>query len=131
MIQANELRCGNALYWSTNNDLVFVDSEHIRMCSVSNKSFNELYKLIPITEEWLLKLNFSEGFDWEEGNFTNSLDNSILLYFDEYKNIWVVGKYLYSGFAGSFTKLAEIKYINQLQNLYFALTGEELTLSVT
>ena len=37
MIQANELRCGNALYWSTNNDLVFVDSEHIRMCSVSNK----------------------------------------------------------------------------------------------
>ena len=65
---------------------------------------------IPLTEEWLTKF----GFELIEGNF-----------------------HLYAnGFSldinGSITKfwvnetIVDIKYVHQLQNLFFALTGEEL-----
>jgi len=69
---------------------------------------------IPLTEEWLLKF----GFDYDNETSTYSLLTSlrkcdlcidILLSDGEY-----------------FWKYVELKYVHQLQNLYFALTGNEL-----
>jgi hypothetical protein len=70
----------------------------------------EFYKHIPLTEEWLLKFG---------------VKNNRLGLFDFVKVSDNVGYHIY--FIGR--HLIEIKYVHQLQNLYFALTNEELTLT--
>ena len=76
-------------------------------------------KMIPLTEEWLIKffnIHRRNGnnwlFDFSE-NFTCMWDGERIL-IEEYSE-------------GEFP-LKHIKYVHQLQNLYFALTGQELTL---
>lgn len=65
-------------------------------------------KPIPLTEEWLLKLGF--GKDGESPKRIKlDCDFGVV-------EIWVNGRN------------PLVKYVHQLQNLYFALTGEELTL---
>lgn len=70
---------------------------------------------IPLTEEWLLKFGF---------HYTN--DEWIVLF-------WVNGRVIfaieYTGkiFIEAKTRV-HIKYVHQLQNLYFALTEEELSI---
>lgn len=71
---------------------------------------------IPLTEEWLLKFGFVSPGYYE--------DNEIYRINED--DIWIMrnenGFYLYEYVE------TKIKYIHQLQNLYFALTGKELTL---
>ena len=74
-------------------------------------------KPIPLTEEWLLKYGFKQyetvgikTHNYIKGNFKF---NSAVLWDAEYKGIHIENKIL---------------YVHQLQNLYFVLTGEELTL---
>ena len=82
------------------------------------------YEPIPLTEEWLVKF----GFEKKQNKFDNRWDN-------EYGfEIEVQGdKYAYCVWDESAphltTFLGHCKYVHQLQNLYFALTGEELTLN--
>ena len=66
---------------------------------------------IPLTEEWLLKFGF------ENGNYF--ILNDVIIYKD-YND-----KYRYEYNYGQLW----VKHVHQLQNLYFALTGEELTLN--
>lgn len=81
---------------------------------------------IPLTEEWLVKFGFNsttelvlnevcKGFGIEIDEFTwlciNNKDASLMDITD--KHVILLHN--------------PIKYIHQLQNLYFALTGEELT----
>lgn len=73
------------------------------------------FKPIPITEEWLLKWGFK---------------------LDEYRfvfNQWRVtsGRPLYKWILGcdACPYMGKLEYVHQLQNLYFALTGEELELT--
>jgi len=81
-------------------------------------------KPIPLTEEWLLKF----GWVWNEE--CNS--------FEKYPNGDARMHLTFKAVSGSYTMfnyvlkalIAErIFYVHQLQNLYQALTGEELTLS--
>lgn len=74
---------------------------------------------IPLTEEWLVKFGFvkkshSECFLYEGDSFT----------LEEIG----VGVFEYNLMDNDFSKLSPIIYVHQLQNLYFALTGTELTL---
>ena len=85
---------------------------------IDSKSFH--FKPIPITEEWLLKFGFKKRknrhlFHWE---------NKIVIseYKDEFENFF----YPKTGYDIRFSN--EIKYVHQLQNLYFALTGTHLKL---
>jgi hypothetical protein len=64
---------------------------------------------IPLTEEWLLKFGFE----------------SLLSGAGYVKNRTEIG-YNHNGFY-IITSGLKIEYVHQLQNLYFALTGEELT----
>lgn len=72
---------------------------------------------IPLTEEWLLKFGFKStqsGMmfilkDKNGNNFTIESDSI------SFSARFIIDHY------------CEIKYVHQLQNLYFALTGEELT----
>ncbi len=73
---------------------------------------------IPITPEWLERFGFQKiiGCGWQLDIETNHY----CLYSENGK---YVDLFVYSDEVGK-----QCKYIHQLQNLYFALTGEELEL---
>jgi len=89
--------------------------------------FKDLYCGIPITEKWLLNFGFEQYGQKNEANpmVLNSRDFDFAIYppSDFYKK-----QYWHTGIIESINshKTLNIKYIHQLQNLYFALTGEEL-----
>lgn len=76
---------------------------------------------IPLTEEWLLKFGFEKNFN----NFYEKLINK-----DEDDFIGKLTDYFFAYYIDKKDNypLIYIKYVHQLQNLYFALTGEELTI---
>jgi len=74
---------------------------------------------IPLTEEWLLKFGFEFHTNANCQNFYYAKDAFICIRADEDFE-W------FRYYNGDFYH--ELKYVHQLQNLYFALTGEELTL---
>jgi len=85
---------------------------------------NAYHKPIPLTEEWLLKLGFVKTQDLGKNNVLQlEISQRLIISFADYDcnnlNLWQDGKRF------SF-KHGLIQYVHQLQNLYFALTGEEL-----
>ena len=72
---------------------------------------------IPLTEEWLKRF----GFDFTPSEYYVKNDFSCFFGFTDE----TAGKII---FASNFKKRIIIKYVHQLQNLYHALTGEELEL---
>jgi hypothetical protein len=74
---------------------------------------------ITLTEEWLLKL----GFEW---NITHQAIHKEDFGFD--LNSLYYGGYSLTTFKKGTTIVCFIQYVHQLQNIYVALTGEELTL---
>ncbi len=73
---------------------------------------------IPLTEEWLVKLGFKNigGGEYEKDRF---------IFRKQQRDIVISGfEYDYNGILIS----ANDYHVHQLQNLYFALTGEELTI---
>jgi hypothetical protein len=129
MIKASELRPGNMVYRHAPQHKEVITVEEVRrsdapMIRYFVKSFlcpayeNELSG-IPLTEEWLEKFGFDdtdsfptaeyEVYLFKKGPITfrsSSFDNRLICE--------VFGKEINSG------------YVHQLQNLYHALTGEEL-----
>lgn len=75
----------------------------------------ELFKPIPLTKEWLVKFDFYKR-DWAEDIV---YENQFPLLKDG--DAW---KLIDNDFIG----LKNIEFVHQLQNLYFALTDEELIL---
>lgn len=125
MIKPNELRIGNLVYndylkknkyvtgifdnniWLSDN----IDEDSDQRASI------EACQPIPLTEEWLLKFGFEEkqGYStskyWKDDKFLYKLNGYFLVINETYE-----GEALSDN----------IQYVHQLQNLYFALTGEEL-----
>ena len=107
-MDSRELRTGNWLI-----DPVGREFQMNWVDFMSSKDKND-FKPIPLTEEWLIKFGFSrDGSYWSHRHL----------------NILTVEKI--GGGEMLMTpnrKYAlELKHVHQLQNLYFALTGEELT----
>ena len=76
---------------------------------------------IPLTEEWLLKF----GFEKQMIKINDYTDFAYECIFESYEFA------LYQELEWSDIQkiiLHTVKYVHQLQNLYYALTGEELTL---
>jgi hypothetical protein len=73
---------------------------------------------VKLTEEWLLKFGFKKSI--YDGAFFIHLNNDHLFYIDIEKNI-------YGSIDNNEYKI-NLSYVHQLQNLYFDLTGKELTL---
>jgi len=93
-------------------------------CKIFNLSLGTYYQLedlepIPLTEEWLLKLGFKKN--GEEYSITMM---SLVFVIQPPKPMgeWQT---FYSWIYDTF-KFSVIKYVHELQNLYFALSGEEL-----
>lgn len=126
MIKANELRINNILNYTTaENDILqtTLDWQDIKWISEDPKGFNLVHEPIPLTEEWLLNFGFEKSEElfrldkyWVEFRNFDSCGMMVLFGCFQFKKIYI-------------TKSVDtIKYVHQLQNLYFALTGQELEL---
>lgn len=131
MIKPTELRLNNYLHdnegrlckvTKIGGDLDF-NPRGFEALAINRPSTALLNKAIPLTEEWLIKFGFEQAYD---SKFTRRLDYDKDNRFD-----WLINKQRkdLSGlrFKGN-TFYKEVKHVHQLQNLYFALTGKELTI---
>lgn len=96
---SQELRLGNYVE-STIPEIGIIKIATINTKYVQGVGIDFL-KPIPLTEEWLKRFN----------SLGNAISNDVDGVF-----MWINGEKLY------------IAHVHQLQNLYFALTGEELTI---
>lgn len=71
---------------------------------------------IPLTEEWLVKFSIEYTDTKTENGYRLQVGNAIIGFKD---TVHYMGQ-----------PLSHIRYVHQLQNLYFALTGTELTYKV-
>jgi hypothetical protein len=75
------------------------------------------FQPIPLTEEWLLNFGFEYHHDTPHPNKVfRKLHTEGFIDLEQIKHYY---------YGGSFTSV-ECRYVHQLQNLYFALTGKEL-----
>jgi hypothetical protein len=138
-MEARELRIGNYLQIDDLKGLAEV-------CTVSNMINNsisawyyqegknrrlfqciERFKPIPLTEEWLLKLGFDNdykpnyiGIDVKTSNCTTDFVLTKPFSMGEWQKT-----FCYDLVQNRF---CAIEFVHELQNLFFALTGQELTL---
>ena len=109
-MKAKELRIGNYINaWLIDGSwqVIKVDSGK-KLDFIYMQESNNIYKPIPITEDWLVKLGFESN-----GSY----------YQIEGMNIWKLNDMYICDKNGTV-----LYTIHQLQNLYFALTRKELTI---
>lgn len=104
-MKANEFRIGNYVFLKSKSKIYQILSGQ----EIDTGTDSEDFDPIPLTEEWLVKFGFKNK---EKGNFSFNENMDLRIFGDEadYNGIWV----------------SRIQYVHQLQNLFFALTGEEL-----
>lgn len=106
-----ELRIGNFVSDIHASDSFFAKVRKIECSRCYYGGYHSAYsdlKPIPLNEEWLLKLGFKP--------FSKDWSKSVIIIHTR-KRGYVLRK-----------SVPTIKYVHQLQNLFFALTGEELEL---
>ena len=151
-MEANELRIGNKIKDKVTGLIVTIESLELGSFSDEVQFFEEgcrqpiiinedYYKLrvncnscnkfepIPITEELLLKAGFYKAQYLTDVFRISPLDKSgLYFYFD--KNFEGADD---ENIIGDYDECVHIrlpKYVHQLQNLYFALTGKELEINL-
>lgn len=141
-MKANELRIGNLVtdeFYDSFKSIIKVENvnnEGINLFIEDDGNWSEVayrwispeYHLeqlrpIPITEEWVLRFGFARKSDRIYAKIINEtfdigydfgIEHTCVLSFR-------------STYSTAFRRV-KINYVHQLQNLYFALTGEELTI---
>ena len=112
MIKANELRIGNYVKAVIDITDGFKTGDLVEITCICDDAND--FEPIPLTEEWLLKFGFEKtGSFYSKNNleFYVNGNSDVRFHMDDYRHI-------------------VLNYVHQLQNLYFALTGEELTYAV-
>jgi hypothetical protein len=111
------------------DDVGITDHEIWVESNGNNETFID-FKGIPLTEEWLLKMGFVKKEVTLKLYYSDFFINSEInfrLYWPE--NGRGASLHLHPDPTDWYPPITDdnIKYVHQLQNLYFALTGEELT----
>ena len=123
-MKASELRIGNLVKQSGN----IVTVESLERSNNDWDRTNGLRTLdckpIPLTEEWLLKFGYSVTDENTAGKIYHIAEIGKFLNDDIMLVLYIKGDFKNC----IFRKREQVKYVHQLQNLYFALTGEELTI---
>lgn len=119
-MKANELRLGNWVKVEFDYEVVKAINETTLWCALGGKGegcmqLHSDVSPIFLDERWLLKLGFvsnayQDRYELKNVHIECNKTNGFLELY-----------YLKTGI--------DIKYVHQLQNLYFALTGEELTIN--
>lgn len=131
MIQANELRIGN-YFWENyggykivagiNNNKKYpitIDAHGIGFTIVGRYELEEIFP-IPTTPEILVKLGFEKALDNYGGYLISIGEGEKMRIVDDETIGW---HYPLNGYRRPIAN-----YVHQIQNIYFAFTGEELTL---
>jgi hypothetical protein len=123
-MKANELRIGNwvnyRIYDKLDNPQEYFDLSQVDAIDLQTLD-DHYYQPIPITEEWLVKFGF--GLDGEGWYWLRKKDHITPhgYSFNYYGNFLEIDE----------LRISKIEFVHQLQNLYFALTGEELQINET
>jgi len=116
-MEARELRIGNWVESDGNQfqiDAGWFANYHCNM------SLSQNTNPIPLTEEWLVKLGFNYGGIWIELMGLMSCGRIL-----QHKGMGAKS----TAFYINEQFIANIQYLHELQNLYFALTGTELEIT--
>jgi len=117
-MKATELRLGNLVLY--NNEQTHIINGY-DIADLDIDPIEDSFTPIPLTEEWLLKFGFEKN-DWKE--------IGKLFYYGWAKDSFLIESTRDNTFFCLDGKPETvIKYVHQLQNLYFALTGEELKIN--
>ncbi|WP_312697063.1 hypothetical protein [Sphingobacterium mizutaii] len=140
-MEANELRIGNTITHQNNNGIYLVTVLETLKNGVNVKTNLQLgewflrYEEVqgtPLTEEWLLKFGFKrnllDSHNPEEGYYF-----SLKISDDRYCDLYFI-----TGDKNGFTEVClfpyeerfRYRYVHQIHNLYFGLTGEELEVTI-
>lgn len=151
-MKANELRIGNYLQ----SEILSIPKMQIESNGVAKMSGYGIhqieigaitnYKPIPLTEEWLLKFGFKPTPLYIQRGATSRDINKDFVhekcfirlntwgykdndgkYIDDPEQLLFFNSETYYENCTMENVSAPLKYVHQLQNLFFALTGEELT----
>lgn len=137
-MEARELRLGN-----------YVTDQFGEVCTVDTINPQEIFNTeigeipiycvlpIPLTEEWLLMLGFKKS-GWtilsiQERGINGYKNKTYHKVIKNNSEVLIVNENEYSYVKNNYKNFVNgnIKYIHQLQNLYYSLCGEELTLKWT
>ena len=130
-MKANELRIGNYVLDDEKNTVMIeqISGDNIHLFTQVSRRTEKGNRLIyssnifpiPLTEEILLKCGFEKNNEYQylfcQNKFGYSLNEKTIA-LEEYKNIFLR------------VRTVPVEFLHQLQNLYFALAGEELTINL-
>lgn len=111
-MKITDIRIGNLITYQDENETTepIIIKVGVSDIVLMNENFKSVkYEPIELTEDWLVKVGFDKKGDGEYylSYYTIVIDDEITLW-------------------QGYCRLCVFKYLHQLQNLYFSLTGEEL-----
>lgn len=129
-MKASELRIGNLLNFSNGiqpDKEIVVGRRFFSSAAIEKEDgdfeITPYYRAIQLTDEWLLKLDFKKARTFDDNTRyiigVNPVTKDWMMYLTWLDN------YEFPFYTNGHHK---IKYVHQLQNLYYALTGEELNI---
>lgn len=139
MITSKELRIGNIIGWRTGfgqlvtGPVFQIEPDKIAISqstpiddNASGQSFMKLEGVepIPLTPEWLERL----GFEKKDSVYEKKGFNTIADYGGQFISLYDGGAQLEFGY---YNNQIDCSFVHRLQNLYFVIMGEELTLKET
>lgn len=131
-MKANELRIGNWIQFRyTETPVRITLGDFVREY---NDEHLEDYEPIPLTEEWLIKFGFRKYKNGYIITPSMGMDYGYVIEHYEWRGDWAFGILYYDpardcdidevyNFCGT-----GLKHVHQLQNLFYSLCGEELTI---
>lgn len=127
-MKAEELRIGNIVYWIGENHNKKSECEisgHTLFTMQNSKDYLSMHSPVPITNEWLND-NIGE-YKGMIGIYEIDVSNDTFIYIYLYESLLHIA--LRNRDEDSYRgpiELRPIKYIHELQNLVYVLSGEEL-----
>lgn len=138
MIKANELRVGSLLHYLTAEGDIFpskIDWRDLKWIQRDENGFNAVHDPIVLTEQWLKDFGFIEIKKAVNENGYEIINDcpSKHIYIRTFCEPSIFGFFTFFNHSECNQEeiqfIKKVEFVHQLQNLYFALTGEELTLN--
>jgi hypothetical protein len=134
MIQPNELRIGTLVLSRLTGKVVVVDwlvIKHIQDNGNFQSAYDTrpVYAPIPLSEEWLKKFGFEDNsYAVFHKNYSN--DGCITVSFKDYAHT-TLSDFPITAWPNDYSLPIKCIYVHQLQNIWHAITGTELILTVS